>query len=93
MATNEDCTRVGPSSKCFCGHLFKSHAETRSLMRGECGGGKDGPCKCKRFQFIPRRPEEVGEWWLPRRKVKDSYTTPSANHMQNFTLVQCHKGY
>ena len=25
-------------------------------------------CDCKAFQFIPRRPEEVGQWWLPRRK-------------------------
>ena len=23
---------------------------------------------CGRYQYIPHRPEEVGEWWLPRRK-------------------------
>jgi len=63
--SGQDCTRVGPSSRCFCGHLYKSHAEGG----GPCCVGKDGPpCKCKRFEFIPRRPEEVGEWWMPRRK-------------------------
>mmetsp|Transcript_14008 Transcript_14008/g.21795 ORF Transcript_14008/g.21795 Transcript_14008/m.21795 type:complete len:201 (-) Transcript_14008:103-705(-) len=25
-------------------------------------------CPCARFQYVPFRPEEVGEWWLPRRK-------------------------
>lgn len=28
-------------------------------------------CKCTGFRFIPRRPEELGEWWLPRRKGFD----------------------
>lgn len=34
---------------------------------------KDG-CTCSAFVFVPQRPEEVNEWWLPRRKgfiVKD----------------------
>lgn len=29
------------------------------------------PCACRRFAFVPRRPEEVGEWWLPRRRGFD----------------------
>ena len=24
-------------------------------------------CSCRRFKFVPSRPEEVGMWWLPRR--------------------------
>lgn len=56
----QDCTRVGPSSKCFCGHLFDAHSD-------RCPG-KCTACACNRFKFIPQRPEEVGEWWLPRRK-------------------------
>uniref|UniRef100_A0A061RCD5 Protein fam221b n=1 Tax=Tetraselmis sp. GSL018 TaxID=582737 RepID=A0A061RCD5_9CHLO len=68
LATGQDCTRVGPSSRCLCGHLFKAHSGAGSVRPGACTGGKDSPCRCKRFEFIPRRPEEVGEWWLPRRK-------------------------
>eukprot|EP00873_Tetraselmis_striata_P015359 jgi/Tetstr1/435623/TSEL_024524.t1 len=67
-AGQQDCTRVGPSARCFCGHSFKAHTGAGTLSLGACGGGKSGPCKCKRFEFIPRRPEELGEWWLPRRK-------------------------
>ena len=28
-------------------------------------------CDCKAFKFIPRRPEEVGMYWLVRRKGFD----------------------
>ncbi|CAD7968706.1 unnamed protein product [Amoebophrya sp. A25] len=31
-------------------------------------------CACKEFRFIPSRPEEVGEWWLVRRKGFDVRT-------------------
>mmetsp|Transcript_35843 Transcript_35843/g.113327 ORF Transcript_35843/g.113327 Transcript_35843/m.113327 type:complete len:305 (+) Transcript_35843:57-971(+) len=67
IETKQECTRVGPNSRCFCGHLHKSHAEGG----GQCNGPKDTACACKYFEFIPRRPEEVGEWWLPRRKGFD----------------------
>lgn len=58
-SATEDCFRVGSNSRCFCGQLFSAHT------------GKDKSCEktgCKKFQFIPRRPEEVGMHWLPRRK-------------------------
>ena len=111
-------TRVGPSSRCFCGCAMAAH---RAPDGGKCGcsGGGDGGgggggagggrgggggggggrggggggggggrgdglggsgdadgtnkrsatnCACRRFEFVPRRPEEVGEWWLPRRR-------------------------
>lgn len=32
-------------------------------MKTDCNS-----CKCQAFRFIPRRPEELGQWWLPRRK-------------------------
>jgi Protein FAM221A/B len=57
----EDCTRVGPGAKCFCGHRFESH--NISKRTNPCT-----ECPCKIYKFIPQRPEEVGEWWLPRRK-------------------------
>ena len=61
----DDCFRVGTSSKCFCGHLFSSHDKIIQQKKTKTSCQK---CECKEFQFIPRRPEEVGMWWLPRRK-------------------------
>jgi len=60
-----DCFRVGSESKCFCGHLFKDHQKvlTKKTTKTNCD-----KCVCKAFSFIPRRPEELGQWWLPRRK-------------------------
>merc|ERR1711879_1029978 len=59
-----DCVRIGPGAKCFCGHLFENHAEaSRKNDKRRCL-----QCGCRKFSFIPQRPEEVGEWWLPRRK-------------------------
>eukprot|EP00976_Prorocentrum_cordatum_P075736 1182015-Prorocentrum_minimum.AAC.1 len=60
--TNEDCCRVGASHKCFCGHLFSAHhSKGKSLP-------KCNKCTCRMFDYVPSRPEEVGDWWLPRRK-------------------------
>jgi hypothetical protein len=62
--TNEDCGRIGPSSRCFCGATFSQHkSSSRSNDAFPCG-----LTSCPRFEYIPQRPEEVGEWWLPRRK-------------------------
>ena len=65
--SDKECTRVGPGSKCFCGHLFERH-ELRKRMN-PCS-----ECKCNSFKFVPQRPEEVGEWWLVRRKEFDIRT-------------------
>lgn len=59
--TGNDCSRVGPSSMCFCGHKYNCHDPQTPTV-------KCGVCKCRHFDFVPTRPEEVGEWWLPRRK-------------------------
>lgn len=61
----EDCFRVGSQSRCFCGHSFSDH-ELKLGKKKLVNNCKN--CECKAFQFIPRRPEEVGQWWLPRRK-------------------------
>jgi hypothetical protein len=66
-SSNSDCTRVGPGSKCFCGHHFEGHNLRKRY--NPCG-----ECKCNSFKFIPQRPEEVGEWWLVRRKEFDIRT-------------------
>lgn len=54
--------RVGPASLCFCGHALPSHAVDLQRHEARCG-----ECACRRFEYVPVRPEEVGEWWLPRR--------------------------
>ena len=62
----EDCFRVGSDSRCFCGHLFNNHNKEISKnnrLKNNCQS-----CKCAGFRFIPRRPEELGQWWMPRRK-------------------------
>ena len=56
--SGEDCGRIGAASRCFCGRTFGEH---RTVPPYGCGS-------CDRFRYIPQRPEEVGEWWLPRRK-------------------------
>ena len=61
----DDCFRVGSNSKCFCGHLHSSHEKKLTAKKQVTNCTK---CECKGFAFIPRRPEEVGQWWLPRRK-------------------------
>lgn len=50
---------------CFCGHIGKHHDKkvTKKKQSTKCN-----KCPCKEFKFIPRRPEELGQWWLPRRK-------------------------
>ena len=60
----DDCTRVGPRSKCFCGHSYAGHMKSRD-RRKPCQHTK---CRCKGYAFIPQRPEECGDWWLTRRK-------------------------
>jgi hypothetical protein len=59
------CCRVGPASRCFCGHKLSEHKQVKS-------GNPQAPacamCKCRRFSYVPMRPEECGMWHLPRRK-------------------------
>eukprot|EP00798_Chlamydomonas_sp_ICE-L_P002129 gene2129-18175_t len=65
-----DCTRVGPGAKCFCGCKYEDHAfATKKSVYPHCQS-----CACKSFRFVPQRPEEVGDWWLPRRKGFNVHT-------------------
>ena len=60
-----ECGRDGSKSLCFCGHKYANH-DVQITKKKESSKCKD--CICKRFRFVPQRPEECGQWWLPRRK-------------------------
>eukprot|EP00668_Euglena_longa_P005132 GGOE01006033.1.p1 GENE.GGOE01006033.1~~GGOE01006033.1.p1 ORF type:complete len:328 (-),score=87.28 GGOE01006033.1:174-1157(-) len=62
-STGEDCIRVAPSHSCFCGHTLADH-NTRH-RRVPC---QQPQCRCDMFQYMFERPEEIGEYWLVRRK-------------------------
>lgn len=59
-----ECGRISSQSKCFCGHKFLDHP----LASKKSANPKCMKCPCKRYAFIPQRPEEVGMYWLVRRK-------------------------
>ena len=65
------CCRIGSQSICQCGHKLVSHSEIKLTK----GGGfikppfcKELRCRCSGYNYCPFRPEECGQWWLPRRK-------------------------
>ena len=61
----QDCVRLGPESTCFCGHSLKDHFKSgKRLDVGRCNNCLD----CKLFEFVPTKPEEVGEFWLTTRQ-------------------------
>ncbi|XP_032893664.1 protein FAM221B [Amblyraja radiata] len=67
-----DCIRVGVKSKCFCGHLLAEHERfTGTSVRVPCSVAG---CTCRAFAFIPSRPEDVGEFWLRKRRNFDPRT-------------------
>lgn len=63
------CCRVGSQSVCMCGHSLQSHKEVK--VPKSAGYIKPPTCsscrKCPGFNYAPSRPEECGQWWLPRR--------------------------
>ncbi|KAJ9470810.1 putative protein-like [Diplonema papillatum] len=59
--TGNDCCRVGPESRCFCGCPLRAH--DTSSRRVACG-----ECRCAGYQYVPCRPEEIGFGHLTRRK-------------------------
>lgn len=61
-----ECARVGSKSLCFCGHKYAEH--NLKKMKNKNINNPCGKCACKRFRWIPQRPEECGMYWLPRRK-------------------------
>jgi hypothetical protein len=72
-ATKTQCCRVGSNSVCLCGHKLSDHKpvnkKSKSFIRPpKCDNGK---CRCFGFNYMPSRPEECGQWWLPRRRDFD----------------------
>ncbi|CAH8853933.1 unnamed protein product [Trichobilharzia szidati] len=68
----QDCQRVCSTSRCFCGHLLNQHETfTGKQLSLKC---QQAGCICKAFKFIPSRPEEVGEYWLVKRRDFDRNT-------------------
>ncbi|XP_066916647.1 protein FAM221B-like [Clytia hemisphaerica] len=59
-----DCIRLDSKSRCFCDHNLDSHEPFKG---GKTKKLKCLQCPCKSFNFIPQRPEDIGEWWLRRR--------------------------
>lgn len=65
------CCRVRSDASCFCGHTLSSHAPVPLSARAtfikppKCIVAR---CSCRCFNYAPDRPEECGQWWLPRRK-------------------------
>lgn len=60
-----DCIRLSKHSRCFCDHNLSEHASyNKNSIKVKCLAAN---CNCKAFAFIPERPEDIGEWWLPKR--------------------------
>jgi len=67
-----ECTRLGRFSRCFCNHLYAKH-NLKKLKNGRFGKnpcGEEG-CKCENYLYMYRRPEEIGQYHLTRRKGFD----------------------
>ena len=75
--TDFDCQRVGyPEARCFCMHSLADHEDYVEVARGARGRrglpqAKCQKCACKAFAWVPSRPEEVGEFWLRKRRNFD----------------------
>ena len=65
-----DCIRVSMESRCFCGHALNQHESFEKKRTTSLRCLLDG-CRCKMFAFVPSRPQEIGEWWLQKRKGFD----------------------
>ena len=67
-----ECTRIGKFSRCFCNHLYGKH-KLKVMKNGRFGKNpcEEEGCKCENFLFMWRRPEEIGQNFLVRRKGFD----------------------
>ena len=67
-----DCIRLGRHSRCFCDHTLNEHEPYNGKsIQVKC---QILNCSCKAFSFIPERPQDIGEWWLPKRPGFDLAT-------------------
>ncbi|KYK71375.1 hypothetical protein TGPRC2_273720 [Toxoplasma gondii TgCatPRC2] len=73
-----ECFRIGPSSRCFCGHPYRAHPlpiVKAAQSDGEPGTRPAPPrfpppcseCRCSEYRFIPDHPDAIAEPWLSRR--------------------------
>lgn len=53
------CKRLARASLCLCGHSLAEH------------GARCSVCACRRFLYLPVRPEEIGDAHLVRRRGFD----------------------
>jgi len=67
-----ECTRLGKFSRCFCNHLYAKH-KLKVLKKGRFGKNpcEEEGCKCANYNYMFRRPEEIGQYFLTRRKGFD----------------------
>jgi hypothetical protein len=49
--TGVDCHLVGPATRCFCTHVYRSHATDNWADRNVFCRAKG--CRCKRFEYVP----------------------------------------
>jgi len=68
------CSRIGRDHRCFCGHRMRAHDVASLSRRGQPPACVVENCRCTSFDFIPSRPEEVGDWHLLRRRGFDVRT-------------------
>ncbi|XP_005100430.1 protein FAM221B [Aplysia californica] len=84
-----DCQRVFHTSRCFCDHALSEHAQYNALsVKVPC---RIPGCNCKAFEWIPNRPEDIGEFWLPKRPGFDAAAWRAkckCKHTHNFHDVQ-----
>lgn len=68
-SNTSQCCRIGSETVCMCGHALRDH---QAVKMPKSSGYIKPPnclqCKCKGYNYCPSRPEECGQWWLPRRK-------------------------
>lgn len=64
------CCRIGNSAVCICGHSLSNHERLKYKLNSfsYIKPPKCEKCRCAGFNYCPTRPEECGQWWLPRRK-------------------------
>jgi len=67
-----ECSRLGRLSRCFCNHLYGKHSLVK-LKNGRFGKAPctEEGCKCADYVYMFRRPEEIGQAFLTRRKGFD----------------------
>jgi len=67
-----ECTRIGKFSRCFCNHLYGKH-KLKTLKNGRVGKNPctEEGCLCSNYIYMYRRPEEIGQYYMTRRKGFD----------------------